>query len=77
MRGYSAIVGMFWQKCRFLPDRAYPWFKGVADGARTRDHWQQGSTFLQPQPGAQVDIGDRLALGALRLGDPLAEVQTL
>lgn len=29
MRGYSAIVGVCWQKCRFLPDRAYPRFKEV------------------------------------------------
>lgn len=27
MRGYSAIVGVFRQKCGFLPDRAYPRFK--------------------------------------------------
>jgi hypothetical protein len=40
-----------------------------------------GSTFLQPQPPAQIEIEDRLALGALRLAatapDPLVQVQAL
>ena len=40
-----------------------------------------GSTFLQPQPGTQIEIEDRLALGALRLAaterDPLVQVQAL
>jgi hypothetical protein len=28
MQRYSAIVGVYWQKCGFLPDRAYLRFKG-------------------------------------------------
>jgi hypothetical protein len=27
MRGYAAIIGVFWQKCAFLPDRATVGFK--------------------------------------------------
>ena len=42
---------------------------------------EAGSTFLQPQPPAQIEIEDRLALGALRLAatapDPLVQVQAL
>jgi hypothetical protein len=48
MRGYSAIVGVYWQKCGFLPDRAYPRFKEVQT-ARTRNRrcrvqWGRGSS---------------------------------
>lgn len=28
----DSIVDEYWQKCIFLPDRAYPRFKGVPDG---------------------------------------------
>jgi hypothetical protein len=42
---------------------------------------EAGSTFLRPQPPAQIEIEDRLALGALRLAatapDPLVQVQAL
>ena len=42
---------------------------------------EQDSTFLQPEPPAQIEIEDRLALGALRLAatapDPLVQVQAL
>ena len=42
---------------------------------------EAGSTFLQPEPPAQIEIEDRLALGALRLAatarDPLVQVQAL
>jgi hypothetical protein len=31
MRGYAAIVGVFRQKRGFLPDQAYPRFKGAKD----------------------------------------------
>jgi hypothetical protein len=42
---------------------------------------EAGSTFLQPEPPSQIEIEDRLALGALRLAatapDPLVQVQAL
>jgi len=30
VRGYAAIAGVYWQKCRFLPDQGSLRFKGIA-----------------------------------------------
>jgi hypothetical protein len=46
MRGYSAIVGVYWQKCGFLPDRAYPRFKG-GDRLETDVHHHRGDTGFE------------------------------
>ena len=35
MREYAAIVGVYWQKCGFLPDRAYCRFKATKLGCVT------------------------------------------
>jgi hypothetical protein len=47
MRGYSGIVGVFRQKYGFLPDRACPRFKGVADRIRTGDHLDHNQGLYQ------------------------------
>jgi hypothetical protein len=57
MRGYSVIVGVCWQKCRFLPDRAYPRFKG-GDRLET-DVYHRRDTGL--------NINDAKRMGPLRV----------
>jgi hypothetical protein len=39
MQRYSAIVGVYWRKCGFCLIGHTLGSKGMADGARTRDHW--------------------------------------
>jgi hypothetical protein len=58
------------------------WLRWPEDGDDVAERsLEAGSTFLQPQPGAEIEIEDRLALGALRLAaserDPLVQVQAL
>ncbi len=58
------------------------WLRWPEDGDDVAERsLEAGSTFLRPQPGAEIEIEDRLALGALRLAaterDPLVQVQAL
>lgn len=56
------------------------WLRWPEDGDDVADRkLEVGSMFLQPEPPAQIEIEDRLALGALHLAatarDPLVQVQ--